>query len=100
MFKLIDPEQTFFFEDDGTVAIKNTQRLDDQWLARLREEEMAMQNQKLGEFVKLGEIPAIFVTKWLGEGFNIFDPNVKARDIQKRLKRGGLEAFMTTRKRL
>jgi hypothetical protein len=100
MFKLIDPEQTFLFEDDGTVAIKNMQRIDDDFITRLREEEMAMQNQKLGEFVKLGEIPTIFVYKWMSEGFNIFDPDVKASHIQKRLKQDGLDAFITTRKRL
>lgn len=54
-----------------------------------------------GEMMPVAQIPTIVVEKWMREGFNLLtDRNITARDIVKRLKAEGLEAFITTNKRV
>ena len=48
--------------------------------------------------MRVASIPTVIVEKWMKEGFNIFDQNVDGKDIIKRLKAEGLEAFLTTEK--
>ena len=48
--------------------------------------------------MRVASIPTVIVEKWMKEGFNIFDQNVDGKDIIKRLKAEGLDAFLTTEK--
>lgn len=50
------------------------------------------------EYHKVADIPVIFVHKWLQEGFNIYQEPLK--EVVKKLKREGLDGFLTTEKRV
>ncbi len=90
-----------FFDITGTVdaveaqgdlfaGITTHQEIPDQFLTRLRDIE---DNKRPGaDYSLAASIPVIFVEKWMREGFNVFQAPLK--DIEARLKKEGLEAFL------
>jgi hypothetical protein len=48
----------------------------------------------------VAEIPTGVVEVWKSQGFDINDRNIKARDIVKPPRAEGLDAFITTNKRV
>jgi len=54
----------------------------------------------MGDFHRVASIPTVVVEKWMREGFNIWDKNVKASEIVSRLKAEHLDGFLTTTKRI
>ena len=54
----------------------------------------------MGDFERIASIPTVVVEKWMREGFNIWDKNVKASEIVARLNKENLQAFLTTTKRI
>lgn len=53
---------------------------------------------RLGNFHKVASVPSIFYVKYLNEGFDI--SREPAREVVKRLKQDGLDAFVTTNRRV
>ena len=80
---------------DGTY-LQTYQDIPQEFLDDLNERRKASAQRRHGEFERVASIPAIFVTQWLQEGFNIYRETNKA--IVKRLKEQGLDGFLTTEK--
>jgi len=95
---LLDAEPSFENGPDGELIIKKQQLITDDMLTRNRD--MRHYEGREGEFMAVADVPTITVEIWKRQGFDIMDPNVKARDIVKRLRAEGLDHFITTRKRV
>lgn len=87
-----------FHVDSGGLFNKRTQEIPQSFLDSLKEQRINSTNQKEGDYMRVASIPTVIVEKWMKEGFNIFDRNVDGKDIVKRLKAEGLDAFLTTEK--
>lgn len=101
MTELIDPIITLKEDDtDAPLVVKREQQIPQSFLDRLKVERDASSNQRMGDYHRVASIPTVVVEKWMREGFNIWDKNVKAADIVARLKKENLDAFLTTTKRI
>lgn len=100
MTKVIDTNITFHDDSDAALVIKNEQHIPQSFLDRLKSDRDDSSNRKMGDYERLASIPVVVVEKWMREGFNIYDKNVKASEIVARLKSESLEAFLTTTKRI
>lgn len=98
MTKLLDAEPSFENGPGGELLIRKDQTIAPQQLERNRD--MRHYEGREGEFMAVAEVPTIVVEMWKRKGFDMMDRNVTARDIIKRLRAEGLEAFITTRKRV
>ena len=94
----LDGVQHDFHADSGGLYNKRTQKISQHFLDALKEQRNASTQQKEGDYMRVASIPTVIVEKWMKEGFNIFDQNVNGKDIVKRLKAEGLDAFLTTNK--
>lgn len=95
---LIDPDFQFDNSADGLIR-KHTQHIDERWLADIKEQRNTSKEQREGEFMRVASIPTVVIEKWMREGFDVLtDRNITGKDIVKRLKAEGLDAFLTTEK--
>lgn len=97
--ELIDANTRLRFEKDHAVR-RITQEVPDSFLQRLRQKRDASENRPAGDMHHVASIPVAIVEKWMAEGFNIFDKNVKVSEIVKRLHSEDMTAFMVTSKRI
>jgi hypothetical protein len=97
--ELIDARNRLVIEDDRAV-IQRTQDIDDRFLSNLASERVESSNAPMGDFHHVCSIPTVVIEKWMAEGFNIFDQNVTAQDIIKRLQSQDMTGLMATTKRL
>ena len=84
--------------DSGGLYNHRTQDIPQSFLDGLAEQRNQSANRLEGDYMRVASIPTVIVEKWMAEGFNIFDQNVDGKDIIKRLKAEGLDAFLTTDK--
>ena len=99
--QLIDPTITFSEDTDASLVVKREQPIPQSFLDRLKcERNESSKNSRMGDYHKVASIPTVVVEKWMREGFNIFDKNVKLSEIVARLKNESLEAFMATNKQI
>lgn len=98
--ELIDPTITLSEDTDAALVVKREQPIPQSFLDRLKYERNESSNSRMGDYHKVASIPTVVVEKWMREGFNIFDKNVKLPEIVARLKNESLEAFMATTKRI
>ena len=87
-----------FHVDSGGLFNKRTQEIPQSFLDSLKQQREDSLKQREGDYMRVASIPTVIVEKWMKEGFNIFDQNVDGKDIIKRLKAEGLDAFLTTEK--
>ena len=99
--KLHDVETKVRLDDDKAI-FKRSQEIDSGFLSGLGylKQESASSFNKTGDFHKVASIPVVIVERWMAEGFNIYDPNVKLPDILKRLQREDMEQLIASGKRL
>lgn len=95
--KLVGAHDEFRAEDGKLFRVTEQDFPDSYWdgLKWAREQDS---KQRCGELWRVASIPAIFVTKWLDQGFNIYQAPLK--DIIKKLHQEGLTDFLTTEKRV
>jgi hypothetical protein len=98
--ELINPDITFENDSDNALVIKNQQQIPQSFLDRLKTSRDATEGNRMGDFHRVASIPTVVVEKWMREGFNIWDKNVKASEIVTKLKAEHLDAFLTTTKRI
>lgn len=98
--ELIDPTITFEDDTDAALVVKKEQHIPQSFLDRLKTERDDSANNRMGDYHKVASIPTVVAEKWMREGFNIFDKNVKASEVVARLKLENLDAFLTTTKRI
>lgn len=99
MTELITPKKVFKDNPDDEVVIEHSQEIPDDFLEAnkaLRDASSA----PAGDYHKIASIPTAVVEKWMREGFNIFDENITASEIVRKLTSEDLGAFMTTTKRI
>jgi hypothetical protein len=84
--------------EDERAIIKRTQDLGEHFLSNLASERAASANAPMGDFHHVCSIPVVVIEKWMAEGFNIYDPNVTAKDIIKRLQSQDMTGLMATTK--
>ena len=91
-------EPTFKDGPDGLI-IRYDQEITDDFLKGIAEKRNT--TERTGWFHEVAEIPTGVVEVWQAQGFDIIrDRNIRARDIVSRLRREGLEAFISTNKRV
>lgn len=82
---------------DGLFA-KHSQDIDQGWLGRLREKRNTLATERCGDMLHVASVPAIFIHKWLREGFNAYQAPLK--EVVAKIKAENLDAFLATDKRL
>lgn len=99
--KLIGIDRQLSFDGD-TAVVRREQEITDEFLADLADSriESARRSAPLGEMVRVASIPIGVVEKWYSEGFNIYDPNVTAKEILARLHAEELTAFLATERNM
>jgi len=98
--QLINQHITFQDDTDAALVIKREQPIPDSFLARLKQDRDDSSSRPMGDYHRVASIPTVVVEKWMREGFNIWDKNIKASEVVARLKQENLEAFLTTTKRI
>ena len=97
--KLITSDFTIGSNADG-LFVHEFQDIPEDFMARNRALRDGTAKDASGEFLQFASIPVVVIDQWIREGFNIFDPNINPKDIVARLKRAGLDDFLTTNKRV
>jgi hypothetical protein len=82
-----------FVEEGGDpqLGVMRAQEIPDTFLQNLRDIEET-QRVPGSEMRLAASIPAIFVSKWMHEGFNVYQEPLKA--IEAKCRKEGLEAFL------
>jgi hypothetical protein len=94
---LLDARNRLILEDDRAV-IQRSQDLGEHFLSDLATRRVESANAPIGDFHHVCSIPTVVIEKWMAEGFNLFDPNVTAQDIIKRLQSQDMTGLMATTK--
>jgi hypothetical protein len=81
------------------VTVRKDQHITDEFLDNLKEDRAASK-APAGEYHKVASIPVAVIEKWMREGFNIFDKNIRVEEVVKRLRAEDLQAFIATDKRI
>ena len=98
--QLINQNITFQDDPDAALVIKREQVIPQSFLDRLKADRDESSTRPMGDYHRVASIPVAVVEKWMREGFNIWDKNIKASEVVARLKTENLEAFLTTTKRI
>ena len=100
--EMIGVADTNIVEDSGIpggLAFERTQVFPDSYWDGLQwARGQQTKASRCRDFHKVADIPAIFVEKWLREGFNVWREPLK--EIIKKLHREELTDFITTEKRV
>ena len=89
----------FVSEDCEAGYVRHrSQDIDDSFLDNLRTKRIETANSRLPDMTLVASIPAIFVVKWMDEGFNIYREPLKA--ILKKLADENLGDFLATNRKM
>lgn len=94
---LLDVGNSLMIEDDRAV-FKRTQDIGEHFLSDLASQRIDSANASIGDFHHVCSIPVVVIEKWMAEGFNIYDKNITAKDIIKRLQGQDMTGLMATSK--
>tara|TARA_B000000557_G_scaffold264749_1_gene271465 strand:+ start:6484 stop:6795 length:312 start_codon:yes stop_codon:yes gene_type:complete len=95
----IDPNWKIGSNTEG-LFWKEEQTITPEFLNSTHEKRVNSAQNKANDWHQIADIPISVIDQWKREGFDIFDPNVKASEIVKRLKNSGQHYFLTTDKRI
>lgn len=97
MIQIIDP-RVEFLDGDSTnpFVVKKTQEIPQEFLDAVKDAKFATSNAPMGNYHRAASIPTVIHEKWLREGFDCTQAPLK--ETLARLRREGLEAFITTTK--
>jgi hypothetical protein len=95
---LHEAEASFESSPGGGLIIRKDQIITEEQLTR--NAEMRNYEGREHEFMEVASVPTVVVEIWQRQGFDIFDRNITSRDIVNRLKSEGLDAFVTTSKKV
>lgn len=74
------------------------QEVTDDFLANLAEKRVSTANSRLPDMTLVASIPAVFVVKWMDEGFNVYRESLDA--IIRKIKENDLDGFLATNRRM
>jgi hypothetical protein len=94
---MLDVNSTLVSRGDG-LAIHREQTISDEFLDHLDSERLAASTVRAQDNLKVASVPVSVVEIWLRQGFDIY--SAKPRDIVARLRKDGLDAFVTTNKKI
>jgi hypothetical protein len=92
---LLDAEPSFD-EQCGSLIITKEQEITPEFLDRCRADREYSATHRAGEMHRAASVPTIVVELWKRQGFDVM--TAPARDILARLRREGLDNFITTSK--
>jgi hypothetical protein len=95
---VIEARNTFVEQGGEIVGVKRTTLLSDDFLASLESERLAKAHMRAAEIDRVASVPTHVADIWLKQGFDLY--RAKPKDIVARLRKEGLEAFITTSKAL
>lgn len=95
--KILD-SHTSFHQDTAGVVIEKAQEIPAEFLSQLKGIKEDSGSVREREFMLAASIPVIVHEKWLREGYDCTREPV--RETLKRLREQGLDAFITTNKRV
>lgn len=95
--KILDSFTDFEDNADG-LLIKRQQEIPEDFLSDLKRQREDSTSVREREFMHVASIPVIVHEKWLKEGYDCTKAPV--RETLKRLREQGLDAFITTNKRV
>lgn len=101
--KIIDSTDRLDLEVDSRMRIQRavieaSQNVPDSFLKKLSDQRDFQDAKFAPDDLQVASLPGAVVDHWYRNGFNIWDPNITARDIVTRLQKEGLTAFLTTTK--
>ena len=97
--KLLNPEFSMAGLEDETI-FRYDQEVTDSFLDRIKKQRSSMSSSRESEYQEVADVPIAVVDKWKREGFDIMRPEVSAAQIVARLRTEGLDAFISTDKRV
>lgn len=75
------------------LGVQRFQEIPDSFVKDLRDLETTRSRfTRRPDSIKVASIPALFVAKWMNEGFNVYQEPLS--EIRKKLVKEGLEAFL------
>lgn len=89
---------TSFGQNADGVFRRHDQEIPEDYLSSLKQARDASGQERAGEYHRVASIPVALVEQWMREGYDVFKEPI--RDTVARLKREGLDAFVTTQKRI
>lgn len=93
--RLIGPT-TDILEECGDTLIRRTTQFSDEFLSGLQCERSAKANTRAAEIDRVAAVPTHVADIWLRQGWDIYAAS--PREILARLRKEGLECFITTPK--
>lgn len=96
--ELVGVKESWKVGSDGEVYRAYGQEFDTSFWAGLQWAREQDATQRTKDLWHVADVPAVFVEKWLREGFNIYQAPTK--EIIRRLHKEELTDFMVTRKRV
>ncbi len=84
------------FTDDGRLVVIREQEITADFLDTLHSERMAKAHMRSSEMEHVASVPTSLVDLWLCQGIPFYQ--LTPREIVRRLKDDGLDAFITTDK--
>ena len=93
-----EAEPSFLNGPDGELIIRKDQHISNLLLDGIKDARHEAATRREGEFMALAAVPTIFLEEWMRQGFDYREHT--GRDIVKRLKAQGLDAFLLTDKRV
>lgn len=90
-------KRTVYF-DDGKLVVKREQEIPDEFLDHIKDERFDTVNTPAGEMHRIASLPVGTVESWRNQGFDVYQESAHA--IVDRLRREGLDSFITTSKRI
>jgi len=96
---VIDPNWKIGENAEG-LFVKHEQEITPEFLDSTKQKRAYSTQNKAEDWHQIADIPITVIDQWKREGFDIFDPNIKASEIVKRLRNTGQHYFLTTDKRI
>jgi hypothetical protein len=94
--KLLDSENRLV-TSMGDAAVHYAQEIPDDYLRELKREKDESLLAR-GEYQRAASVPVAVIDQWMAQGFDFY--NAPAKDILRKLNAEGLDAFITTKKKL
>src|SRR5687768_13274014 len=94
---VIDTHVDLLETGNGELGVKYTQAIPDHFITDIQER-FTGANDKTGEFLFVGSVPAAVADRWMRSGYNVFEEPI--RNTLARLKAENMGKFVGTSKRI
>lgn len=96
-----ETERRLILNDDLSQAtIIRRQEIPSDFWDKVAELKHVQDNAPVGDYLCVATLPELVIEKWFAEGFNIFDPNVTAKEVLARLRLEDKDRLITTSRQI